>query len=185
MNKSDLDILKSKFRRHKISYQINGYKIVIGKAKIDYTTLIGLIILPFLVLIGALLYLIFIDNSIFIKMPLKLILLMMSSLGVSIFYLQRLISNKNANNIIKTFYNESLKLESKNFVGHFDRRNINAIFYEISFLEDNMYEGTLYLIDNQENLYTLLGFDDEEEKYVINDLKWFTKYFSDYLGLNY
>jgi len=44
MNQNDIDVLKSKFKRHKIKHQISGYKITIRKAKVNYQTLIGLII---------------------------------------------------------------------------------------------------------------------------------------------
>ncbi|WP_271766090.1 hypothetical protein [Aquimarina algiphila] len=57
------------------------------------------------------------------------------------------------------------------------------IDYSTGYLENDIYQGTLFFYDNQENIYPLFGLDDENEKYVINDLKWFAKYFSDYLEL--
>lgn len=183
MNPNDIDVLRSKFKRHKIDHQISGYKITIGKAKINYQILIGLIILPTLVLVVSAYYIIVENSEIFTKMPLKIILLLISTLGISIFYAQRLISNRNINNSIKTFYNKSVKIEHKNFSGSFDKRNTKTIGYSANYLENDVYEGTLFLLDNQENLYPLLGFDDEHERYVISDLKWFAKYFSNYLEL--
>ncbi len=183
MNRTDINVLKSKFKRHKIKHQINGYKIIIGEAKLNYPILIGFVLLPLLIFVGCTYY-VFVENSeIFNKMPTKIILLIISSLGISIFYAQRLISNRNVNNSIKTFYNKSLKIEHKNFSGSFDKRNTKAIGYSTNYLEDDVYEGTLFLLDDQENIYPLLGFDDEHERYVVSDLKWFSEYFSNYLEL--
>ncbi len=183
MNQTDINVLKSKFKRHKISHQIDRNKITIGVAKINYPTLIGFVIFPLLIFIACAYYVLIENSDIFSKMPIKIMLLILSSLGFSIFYAQRLLSNRKVNNSIKTFYNKSLKIEHKNFSGSFDKRNTKAIGYSTNYLEDDVYEGTLFLLDTQENIYPLLGFDDEHEKYVIGDLKWFAEFFSYYLEL--
>ena len=45
-------ILECKLKRHKISYSNENGKIIIGKPKIDYGTLIGLIAFPIIAGIG-------------------------------------------------------------------------------------------------------------------------------------
>ena len=45
-------ILESKLKRHKISYSNENGKIIIGKPKTDYGTLIGLVALPIVAGIG-------------------------------------------------------------------------------------------------------------------------------------
>ncbi|WP_299442608.1 hypothetical protein [uncultured Aquimarina sp.] len=150
MNLQEISVLESKFKRHKIAYQIQGYKVIIGNAKIDYTTLLGLVVLPLIILIGMAYYL-FIENiEIFYKMPLRAILVMMAVLSISLFFLWRLRSNKNINSSTKTLYNKSLKIENKNFAKSFDKKNIQTIAYNVSCFENDVYEGTLFLVDNEE-----------------------------------
>ena len=55
--------------------------------------------------------------------------------------------------------------------------------YSAKQIDKETYEGNLYLIDKEERIHQILEFDDENEKYVMNDLKWFSEYFMNHLGI--
>ena len=181
--RSDISLLKSKLKRLKIKHQVLGNKIIIGKAKFNYLVLFGLVIFPFLSSLGFAYLVLFQDIRVFSQEPVKMTLVILGLFATAIFYAVRLLSNKYVNNSIKTLYNNSLKIHHKNFIGSFDKNNTMAIVSAINEIHEDVYEGTLYLIDDQENVYPLFGFDDEQKSFVENDLKWFAEYFSNQLGL--
>ena len=71
-----------------------------------------------------------------------------------------------------------VKVKIKNDFGEyiFDAKSIKDFKYSIEQIGEETYEGNLYLIDSEERKHQILGFDDENEKYVLNDLKWFSEY---------
>ena len=50
-------------------------------------------------------------------------------------------------------------------------------------IDEETYEGNLYLIDKEDRKHQILGFDDENEKYVLDDLKWFSEYLMNHVEL--
>jgi hypothetical protein len=58
----------------------------------------------------------------------------------------------------------------------FDSNSIKDFEYSAEQIDKETYEGSLYLIDQDDRKHQILGFDDENEKYVLDDLKWFSEY---------
>ncbi|MBI6120117.1 hypothetical protein [Salegentibacter maritimus] len=172
-------ILESKLKRHKISYSKENEKIIIGKAKTDYGTLIGLAILPIIAALGICSFIILNNGEFKGKIIAGIIFLF----GVGFFNLSRIRTKKESNDNLKTLDNKVIKV--KNDFGEyiFDSKNIKDFEYSAEQIDDETYEGNLYLIDNEERKHQILGFDDENEKYVLNDLKWFSEYLINHVEL--
>ena len=172
-------ILESKLKRHKISYSKENGKIIIGKAKTDYGTLIGLAILPIIAALGICSFIILNNGEFRVKIIAGIIFLF----GVGFFNLSRIRTKKESNDNLKTLDNKVIKV--KNDFGEyiFDSKNIKDFEYSAEQIDDETYEGNLYLIDNEERKHQILGFDDENEKYVLNDLKWFSEYLINHVEL--
>ena len=182
MNKNDFLLLISKLKRHKIKYKIEGNKIVIGKARVDYLTLFGFIIIPVTVS-ASLIYFMINNIDLFLSSPIKISTLIVSSIGISIFYILRLLSNRAMNLNTKTLYNQSIRFENKHFSTNLDKKNIKVIDYTCNYIEDDVYEGSLFILDINDNIFPILGFDDENERYVQSDLKWYVNYFYTFLNM--
>ncbi|MCX7549962.1 hypothetical protein [Xanthomarina sp. F2636L] len=172
-------ILESKLKRHKISYSNENGKIIIGKSKTDYGTLIGLVILPIVAALGICLFML-INNAEFRG---KIIAGIIFLFGTGFFSYSRIRSKKQSNDNLKKLEHKVIKI--KNDFGEyiFDSRNIKDFEYFAEQIAEETYEGNLYLIDTEERKHQILGFDDENEKYVLNDLKWFSEYLMNHVGL--
>ncbi len=183
MKNIDTSILESKLKRHKISYSNNNGVIVIGKPKIDYITLIGLIIIPiaFAVVIGI--FLLQNNNDIVRLNRGKFVVAIVFFFGTGYFNLSRLKSKKNSNNNLKIIHNKSIKIKNDFGENIFNSKNINDFEYIVKKVDEGVYEGNLYLIDKNEQRHQILGFDDDSEKYALNDLKWFAEYFIKQIGI--
>lgn len=172
-------ILESKLKRQKISYSNENGKIIIGKSKTDYTTLIGLVILPIITALGICLF-ILINN---IELRGKIIAGIIFLFGTGFFNYSRIRAKKQSNENLKTLDYRVIKI--KNDFGEyvFDSKNIKNFEYSAKQIDEEIYEGHLYLIDKEERKHLILGFDDENEKYVLNDLKWFSEYLINHVEL--
>ncbi|WP_417871721.1 hypothetical protein [Winogradskyella sp.] len=176
---NNTSILESKLKRHKISYSNENGKIIIGKSKTDFTTLIGLVILPVLAALGICLF-ILINN---IELRGKIIAGIILLFSTGFFSYSRLSAKKQSNDNLKTLEHKVIKI--KNDFGEyiFDSKSIKDFEYSAEQIDEDSYEGTLFLIDNDERKHQILGFDDENEKYVLNDLKWFSEYLINHVEL--
>jgi hypothetical protein len=172
-------ILESKLKRHKVSYSNENGKIIIGKAKTDYGTLIGLVILPIVAALGICLFMI-INNAEFRG---KIIAGIIFLFGTGYFNYSRIRAKKQSNDNLKTLDYKTIKV--KNDFGEyiFDSKSIKDFEYSVEQIDDETYEGNLYLIDKEERKHQIIGFDDENEKYVLNDLKWFSEYLINHVEL--
>lgn len=176
-------ILESKLKRHKISYSKENEKIIIGKPRIDYITLLGLVALPIIGGIGICLLLLSNDFEIFRRHSVKVIAGIVFLFGTGFFNLSRVKSKRKANDNLKILEDRTIKIKNQNKEYAFDKRNIRFFEYLTQQVNDEIYNGKLYLVDGDDEKHSILGFDDENEKYVIDDLIWFSEYFTNYVKL--
>lgn len=168
-------VLEQKLKRLKISYANENGKIVVGKPKVDYFVTLGLVILPAIASFVTLWFILTYDVY---KGKVFALLLFLAS--TSIFYLNRTLSKKKNNGTVKRLMNNSIVIEDKTSQQRFDSYNIKEFNYNIREISEDTLEGVLYLIDTENNHHKILGFDDENEQYLRNDLNWFIDYFSQY-----
>ena len=176
-------ILESKLKRHKISYSIENGKIIIGKPKKDYLTLIGLIALPVIIAAGLSLLIIVEGFDSFERHRWKIIPGIVFLFGSGFFNYSRMTNKKQANENLKTLDKESIKIKGDFGEYNFDSKNIKDFIFSAEQITEDSYEGNLYLLDDNDRQYQILGFDDENEKYILDDLKWFTEYFINHVKL--
>ncbi|NRD20420.1 hypothetical protein HNV08_10215 [Winogradskyella eckloniae] len=180
MENRNTSILESKLKRHKISFISDNGTITIGKSKTDYTILIGLIIFPLSTAVGITIFLIWDNFDFFGTHRGKIIAGILFLFGTAIFNFTRIVSKKQSNKTLKTLINRTIKIKNKFGENSFDTNNIKAFTHNIKEINEELYEGTLYLIDSKNQKHRILGFDDDNEKYVSDDLIWFSEYFKEY-----
>lgn len=168
-------VLEQKLKRLKISYTNENGKIVIGKPKVDYFVVLGLVVLPAIASLVTLWFILTYDVY-----KGKVFALFLFLVSTSFFYLNRTFSKKKNNDTVKRLMNNSIVIQSKTGQRRFDSHNINEFNYSIREISEDTLEGVLYLIDTDGNHHRILGFDDENEQYLQNDLKWFVDYFLQY-----
>lgn len=174
-------LLQSKLNRLKISCKKEGNKIIIGKPKTDKTILFGLVIFPLFAAISGLTLMI--NNGYLYG---KAVILIIGLVIFAIFNFGRIGKKLGQNNTIKILENNCIKIIEKKEIKRFDTSNIIDIIYEIKenkLSNEIVYMGTILLKDTNDNFYQILGFDDEDEKLLKNDLEWISNYFLDYIKL--
>lgn len=173
------NLLEQKLKRHKISCVIKNNKILIGKPKLDWFRIIGLIIFPFIIFIAGILFVTLNDREFFFKIMLRFILVELALLSIVVLNTRLIFSKMRSNDNIKILQHNCVKISNTNHL--FDLRNIKEFVFYIKQIEDNVFLGNLFLIDIDDQEHLLLGIEDEEEKYVINDLKWLSNFFLEYI----
>jgi len=176
MTKSNISILESKLKRHKITYSNENGKIIIGKPQTDYMTLIGLVALPIFSTLGICALLIWTNLEFIGGNYGKIIAGIIFLFGSGLFNLSRVKSKKQANDNLKTLGDKLIKVNNEFGEYTFDSNSIKDFEYSAEQIDKETYEGSLYLIDQDDRKHQILGFDDENEKYVLDDLKWFSEY---------
>ncbi|MFY0629746.1 MAG: hypothetical protein JXR05_05150 [Flavobacteriaceae bacterium] len=179
----DYQILQSKLKRNKISCKIEGQRVIIGKAKIDTATFLGLVILPFIVT-AILVYLVSRNNELVRLNFGKIIFGIIFLVGTSLFYLKRMVLKHKSNKGFKILYNNRLTIETKNNTVNLGADTIENITVQIEELKDDFYLGRLIILSKDSNEYTLFEFEDETQSLLINDLEWLSNYFVHYLKLD-
>ena len=176
-------VLEAKLKRHKISYSNENGKIVIGKPKTDLATIIGLIILPIAAGIGICLMIILNNIDFSGANSGRIIAGIIFFFGTGFFYFSRLRSKKQANDNLKTLDHKVIKVKNEFGEFTFDSTNIENFEFSVEQIDEETFEGNLYLVDHEQRRHQILGFDDETEQYVLNDLKWFSEFFMTHVGL--
>lgn len=176
-------IVQSKLKRHKIAFTNEKGKLIIGKSKPNIGIILGLIVLP---IFGALIisyFLIFSSlNEIGFRGG-KLFLGVTFLVGTAIFNAKRLVRNGKVNKSLKTLDYKTIKITNGTTRQVFDAHNTQTFEYFIEHLDEHTCEGRLFLVDKEGKKHQLLGFQEENEKYLTNDLAWFAQYFIEHLAL--
>ena len=103
--------------------------------------------------------------------------------GTGFFNLSRIKTKNQSNDNLKTLDYKTIKVKNEFGEYTFDSKNIKDFEYSTEQIDEETYEGNLYLIDKDERKHQILGFDDENEKYVLDDLKWFSEYLLNHVEL--
>ena len=176
------NILQLKLKRLKIKHFEQNGRIVIGKPKLDLVNFLGLIIFPLVA--GITLLILFGGNIIEFEIGRgKVIAALIFLFGTAFFNFTRMSSKWGNNSSTKTLVNNSIKIKDENLEITFNSENVKELIPEIKEIREDLYEGTLNLIDLNNQKHIILGFDDENEQYLLNDLNWFVDYFSKYLKI--
>lgn len=178
----NISILESKLNRHKISFSKENGEIIIGKAKRDIVDYFGLGIVPVLIGIGIIVF--FIIN---IK-NLRIGIFQMSGaalflIGIGVSNLRKYKRKKLANTFPKIFKENKIIVRTPLEDYKLDASTIMEIRVTNKLLDNETYEGNLFIIDNNNGLHHILRFHDESEKYVQDDLKWFEDFILTQTGL--
>ncbi|MDT7832886.1 hypothetical protein RQM59_10880 [Flavobacteriaceae bacterium S356] len=171
-------LLELKLKRLKISFKKEGNKIIIGKAKTDVSQLFFLILTPLILSIFIVSYSLIKGWTLGKAYIFALLLFLFA-----IFNLKRIGIKKEANNHVKTLVNNTLKLVIGKDVKTFDSHSINRFTFTVKEIHNDMYEGKLFLLDKDDNSHLILGFDDDSEQLVQNDLVWFMDFLKLYLKM--
>lgn len=95
-----------------------------------------------------------------------------------------LLQKKESNSNFKILKDNQIKLvdeESEAF--QFNQSNIKDFHFTVNKINQETYEGILFLTDSEGNNHKILGFDDERENYVIDDLKWYINFLKEYIAV--
>ncbi len=180
MNKT---VLKSKLKRHKITYTFTDELLVLGKAKNEYLTIIGFIILPSLGAISLiLLFYVFavFDGSVISGYMFFAIVMLF---GISGYNFSKVTSKKKTNRERKIIGNKAITIENSRHSFTFTKHNTIQISCVMNKINETIYHGQVFLVDNEHHRITILGLDDEDERYLENDLKWFANFITSQLEI--
>lgn len=171
-------ILQSKLKRLKINHQIDGDKVIIGKSKTDFITLITLVVAP--VTIAVILIGIMLLESIGFNG--KLLGFSLFLFGTASFNINRIYNHKKANINTKILFNNTIKIENNNSDSiTIDSKSYKEFAYEIQEVNEETFHCLVYVIDNNNSKHKILGFDSSSEQYANDDLKWFQNYFKNFM----
>lgn len=176
-------LLESKLKRHKISYTNKNGKITIGNSKMDFVILVGLVILPILAAI-RIFAILNINEALLDTYGVRISLMGIFLFGGGLFYLSRMRTKKAANKNLKILEGNTIKIKNEHGEHHFNANTIKDFEYSLNQINESTYEGNLYLVDKTDRRHQLLGFDDNDSKYVLNDLKWFMEYFIEHTNMD-
>jgi len=175
--------LESKLKRLKISFSKENGRIIIGKSKIDYTILIGLIIFPILVTVGALLFYQISEPEVKEAYDTKIFGFIIFIFSIAVVNIVRMSTKMKANKTLKILGDNYISLKTKEASQRFDIENIIDFKYTMKELENEIFHGNLFLIDAQNQKHLILGFDGENEQYLSDDLQWFSDYLKKHVQL--
>ena len=171
----DLSILESKLNRHKISFSKENGEIIIGKSKNDWIGYIGLGITPIVFGVGIIVFLLF-GVKVFEIGMLHIYAAALFLTGIGSFNLWKRKRKKLANSFTKVFKENKIIVQKREEVYQLDKNTIKDIRISNRPLDKENHEGNLFIIDIENRIHHILGFHDETEKYVEDDLKWFVDF---------
>lgn len=183
MNNTSTFLLESKLKRLKISFAKENGNIVIGKSKIDLVALIVLIFFPIALATGAIVFMSTSELDFSGSGGGKIWALIIFLFAVGIVNGFRLMNKSKANKLRKILGHKTIKIQTKETILSFDANNIKDFEHTITQVDNEIFAGNLFLVDTNNNKHLLLGFDDENEQYVLDDLFWFSDYFKKHVEL--
>ena len=179
----NLQILESKLKRHKILYSKVDDQIIIGKSKNDFISYFGLGIFPIICGVGVLFYTLLNVKGFQIALAYVIgLALFLISTGIFQILIQK--RKQKANSFTKIFRENRiiLKSEEKDYI--LDSKSIMQIKVSNVQVDEETYEGNIYILDKENITHHLLGFNDEHEKYIADDLKWFVEFIMKHTKIN-
>jgi hypothetical protein len=178
----DTIILESKLKRHKISFSKAGREIIIGRAKKDLVDYIGLVIIPLVFGIGVVpFYLSQVDG-----IGPEIVHISAAAIffiGIGSFNLMKRKRKRLANAFTKVFKDNKIIILTPEENYHLDKNTIKDIGVSNRPLGKKNHEGNLFVIDSKNRYHHILGFNDENEKYVEDDLKCFAEFILIHIGI--
>jgi len=181
---SNTFLLESKLKRLKISFSKQNGKLIIAQAKRDYTVLIALIFFPLFLGTSILLFLIFSDEETRQLYTTKVYLGVLFLFSVAVGSFVRMRIKQKQNKAIKILGYKEIIIKTKEHSHRFDANTIEKFQYSIKKAEEEVYYGTLFLVDTTQQKHALLGLEAETEQYLLDDMHWFINYFTEHVQLN-
>lgn len=182
-NNSDTFLLESKLKRLKISFTKMNGKVAIGKSKVDYTQLFGLIILPIILGFAASVFLITSAPEFRESYSGKVFGGIFLFFSIGVVNILRMMAKIKANKTLKILDYKTIIIKTKEASKRFDANNTKDFNHTIKKVDKETYQGNLFLVDNTSQKHLILGFDDENEHYVLDDLTWFADYFKTHIQI--
>lgn len=176
------EIFKSKLKRHRINYSIEGEKIILGKVKKDYLNNFLLGIFPMMLGLGLLVYYYFICTR-FDPFIIHLLLGSIILIGYGFFNFQKERRKRFFNDSIKIFEKGKITIDSKNDKIEITQANVHKVLCFTYPVKKDLYEGAIIIVDKKQIEYKILGLNDENERYLKNDLKIFYDFVLYEIGL--
>lgn len=175
-------IFESTLKRHRIYYSIKDDKIIIGSVKKDFFNYVILGIIPVISGIVLLIYLSFIVEKFhpfFIHMISALILIV----GYGVLNIQRVKRKKVFNNAIKIFEKGKITIKSSNEKIEIMSADVEKVVYYCHAITKELYEGGIVIIDKNQTRHKILLLNDENKRYIKNDLKAFYDFVFNKIGI--
>lgn len=183
MNNSNTFLLESKLKRLKISYSNKNGKIIIAQSKIDYTVLLGLIFFPLFIGIATLIFFLISSPELREAHNGKIFGVIIFLFSIGIVNIGRMLTKIKANKTSKILGYKEINVKTKETSQRFDSQNIKNFEYTMKQLDKEIYHGSLFLVDTENQKHLILGFDGENEQYLSDDLQWFSDYFEKHVQL--
>ncbi|SFU53515.1 hypothetical protein SAMN05216480_106101 [Pustulibacterium marinum] len=175
-------IAASKLKRHKIAFTMTPNQIVLGKSKLDILTIVGLVIFP-IVSFFVIVYFAWQASADAVLLKMEIVSALFFMLTSAFLTYQRLLAKKRSNGKVKVIRQHAIEIQTANRTQVYDRTNIAQILVEVNELDQFSYEGLLVLVDRNHQRHELLGFQDEQEKYVKDDIEFFAEFLESRLQL--
>ncbi|SMP26296.1 hypothetical protein SAMN06265375_1071 [Muriicola jejuensis] len=150
-------------------------EIIIGKAKNDLISYIGLGIVPIVFGIGVILFF-FLKVDEFRPEIVHISVGALFLIGIGSFNLIKHKRKRKANSFPKVFKDNKIIILTPQGSYNLDKKTIKEIRTSNKPLNKENHEGNLFVIDNENRIHHVLGFHDENEKYVQDDLNWFADF---------
>ena len=180
MEKLNLYSLKMKLNRHKLSFQIlDDGSIQLGGANIGISQWLTLVVLPLSLGIILLLLTVF---GIIPRIRILTLLFIGFPLGYGGYGLSLINKKKKNNRDGKLISKRTVKIITDGTEKLFTVDTIKSIDFAIEKSDNDMQQGILFLVDNNEKIYQLIGIFDKEKKYLEDDLNYFKDYFNMVIG---
>ncbi|WP_430413144.1 hypothetical protein [Kordia sp.] len=183
MNNSSTFLLESKLKRLKISFSKENGKIIISNAKLDLTVLFGLVFLPLIVAVGIGMFFITSVANYSERIDIKILATLVFLVGIAIVNGLRIMSKLKANKNRKVLDDKGITIVENDQIQRFDATNVKDFEYMTKKLDNEIFEGKVFLIATNNQKHLVLGLDEESEHYLLDDLFWFIDYFKKHIEI--
>lgn len=180
MKELNLYSLKMKLNRHKLTFQLlDDGSIQLGGANIGISQWVTLVVMPLTLGVVILLLTVF---GIIPRIRILTLVIIGFPLGYSGYGLSLINKKKKNNRDGKLISKGTVKIITEGAEKLFTIDTIMTIDFAIEKSDNDMQQGILFLVDNNEKIYQLIGIFDKEKKYLEADLNYFKDYFNMVIG---